>query len=257
MKNLKLDKPIVFIDVETTGLSLSMDRIVEITLLKLYPDGKEESFSKLLNPGMLIPKEATEIHGIKDSDVKDMPSFKVCADDISKFLAQCDLGGFNVKRFDLPLLETEFRRASAVFSRQDRMIVDVQVIYHKFERRDLESAYKKYCGKSLDNKHHSEVDVRATVEILDAQVGCYNDLPKDITGLHSFCCDPTESNWIDAGGKFILVDNKVVFNFGKCKGQCLTDVVKTDRDYLLWIIHQSYFPLDVHEIIIKALDGKA
>jgi DNA polymerase-3 subunit epsilon len=242
MKNLKLLKPMVLIDLETTGLNPWSDRIVEVTLLRLDPDGNEELFTKLINPCIPIPEEATAIHGISDSDVADKPTFKQCANDIREFIRDYDIGGFNVKRFDLPFLETEFRRAAIKFSRQNRSIIDAQVIYHKFERRDLEAAYRKYCGKELDNRHSSVVDVRATVEILDAQISLYNELPRDVCGLHEFCCAPGESDWVDTSGRFVTLEGEITFNFGKHKGERLKDIAKSDPDYLDLSITIIYDP---------------
>ena len=138
--------------------------------------------------------------------------------------------------------------------RQDGGIVDLQVIYHSYERRDLEAAYFKYCGKKLEGKHRSGVDVKACLEILAAQVGFYDDLPNDIQGLHEFCCSPGESNWIDTTGKFIMLEGDVSFNFGKYKGRLLKEIAEIDRDYLMWILHQPDFPLDAHEIVLGALN---
>jgi len=254
MKNLELLKPIVFVDLETTGLNPSSDRIVEVSLLKIHADGHEDYLAELINPGIPIPEEATAIHGISDSDVAGKPTFKHCASQIKEFIGDHDIGGFNVKRFDLPLLETEFRRAAIKFSRGNRAIVDAQVIYHLFEKRDLEAAYYKYCGKQLDKKHRSDVDVRATVEILDAQVSFYTELPRDTVGLHQLCCAPGESNWIDASGRFVAVEGEITFNFGKYKGKRLKDIAKKDPSYLDWILHNPDFSLETQEIVLKALD---
>lgn len=254
MKNLRLLKPIVFIDLETTGLNLSSDRVVEITLLKLDPDGNEKFLTKLISPEIPIPEEATAIHGISDSDVAGELTFTQCAEEIREFMGDSDIGGFNVKGFDLPLLETEFRRAGIKFSRQSRSIIDAMVIYHKFEPRDLRAAYHKYCEKELSNSHSSVADVRATVEILDAQISLYDELSNDVCGLHEFCCAPGESNWVDTSGKFVTIQGEITFNFGKYKGERLKDIAKSDRDYLNWILHKSVFPLEVQEIVLKVLD---
>jgi DNA polymerase-3 subunit epsilon len=254
MKNLRLLKPIAFVDLETTGLNPWSDRIVEATFLKIHPDGNEELISKLINPEVPIPEEATAIHGITDSDVAGKPNFKQCGAELTAFIADCDIAGFNVKRFDLPFLETEFRRAGIDFSRQNRSIIDAQVIYHKLEQRSLEAAYQKYCGKELGGAHRSVVDVRATVEILDAQISSYAELPKDVCGLHEFCCGPGESNWVDPLGKFIMVEDEITFNFGRYKGERLTDVAKNHPDYLDWILHKRDFSLEVQEIVLRALN---
>lgn len=254
MKNLKLLKPIVFIDLETTGLNPWSDRIVEATFLKIHPDGERESITELINPEIPIPHEATAIHGITDSDVAGKPNFKQCCAEFIAFIADCDIAGFNVKRFDLPFLETEFRRAGVNFSRQNKSIIDALVIYHKLEQRNLEAAYQRYCGKELSGGHSSSTDVTATVEILDAQIALYAELPKDVCGLHEFCCDPGETNWVDPLGRFVTIDDEITFNFGKHKGERLKDVAKSDRDYLDWILHKSDFSLEVQEIVLSALD---
>lgn len=254
MENIQLSNPLVFIDFETTGLNTSSDRIVEATILKLNPDGDEEIKTILVNPEIPIPEDVTKIHGISDSDVADKPTFKQCAEDIREFIGDSDICGFNVKRFDLPFLETEFRRANIEFSRQGRSIVDVQVIYHQFERRDLEAAYQWYCGKQLDKRHSSAIDVRATIEILDAQISLYDELPGDVCGLHEFCCTPEESNWVDKDGRFITLDDEITFNFGKHKGKYLKDVAQSDPDYLNWILHKQDFSLEVQEIVLKSLE---
>ncbi len=254
MKNLKLLKPIIFIDLETTGLNPWSDRIVEATFLKIYPDGDEELVTKLFNPQVPIPDEATAIHGIRDSDVAEKPSFSQCSAELTAFIADCDIAGFNVKRFDLTFLETEFRRAGVNFTRGNRSIIDAQVIYHKLEQRTLEAAYRKYCGKELSGSHSSVADVRATVEILDTQIASYAELPEDVCGLHEFCCGPGESNWVDTTGKFMTVGDEITFNFGKHTGERLKDVVKTDPDYLDWILHKSDFSLEVQEIVLRALN---
>lgn len=244
----------IFIDLETTGLNPWSDRIVEVTLLKVSPNGKEEFITKVINPEIPIPQEVTAIHGISDADVDGKPTFKQCADEIKQFIDDCDISGFNVKRFDLPLLETEFRRVGVKFSRGNRAIIDAQVIYHRFEKRDLEAAYYKYCGKKLDESHSSGIDVRATMEILDAQISFYEELPKDVPGLHEFCCTPGESNWIDTSGRFIAVDGEITFNFGKYKNKRLKDIAKSDPSYLDWMLHKSDFSLEAQEIVLKALD---
>ncbi len=254
MKNLKLLKPIMFIDLETTGLNPWSDRIVEATFLKIHPDGNRELVTKLINPEVPIPEEATAIHGITDSDVAGKPNFGQCSAELAGFIADCDIAGFNVKRFDLPFLETEFRRAGVDFSRQNRSIVDALVIYHKFEQRSLEAAYQRYCGKELSGGHSSLADAEATVEILDAQISLYAELPKDVCGLHEFCCDPGESNFVDKLGKFIIVEDEITFNFGQHKGERLKDVAKSAPDYLGWILHKKDFSLEVQEIVLRALN---
>jgi DNA polymerase-3 subunit epsilon len=253
MKNLKLDRPLVFLDLETTGLHISRDRIVDITLLKVYPDGTEESKTRLINPEMLIPEEATKIHGITDEKVSGEPKFKQIAKGFKEFLEDCDLCGFNIKGFDIPMLEAEFRRVGIEFSRSGRHIIDTQVIFHKNNPRDLEAAYMRYCGKDLENSHTSDADARASAEILDAQLEAHDELPHDIESLHQFCCYPEEANWVDKDGKLIWINGEVAINFGKkYKGILLKEVAEAEPDYLEWIL-KADFSEEVKDIIRKAI----
>lgn len=253
MKNLKLDKPLVFLDLETTGLNTSKDRIVDITLLKIHPDGQEESKTRLINPEMPIPEDAIKVHGITDEKVADEPAFRQIAKGFKEFLEGCDLCGFNIKGYDLPLLEAEFRRVGVEFSRSGRRIIDTKAIFHRFHPRDLEAAYRQYCGKELKNSHASDVDARASAEILASQLEIHAELPRDIEGLHQFCCDPQEANWVDPDGKFICCDGEITFNFGKKhKGKPLKEVAETDPGYLEWILTDD-FSAEVKRIAKDAL----
>lgn len=254
MKNLQLDRPIVFIDLETTGLSLATDRIVELTVLKIHPDGIEEFRSARINPEIPIPTAATNIHGITNEDVADKPKFRQYASSLRDFLDDCDIAGFGVKRFDLPLLEAEFRRAGVEFLRRGRRILDTQVIYHKLDPRDLTAAYRKYCGKQLESGHTSEVDVRAAAEVLECQLDMHPELPRDIVGLHDFC-NPGEANWIDAEGKFVWSEGEAILDFGQYKSKSLKEVASIDPDYLRWIASGD-FSTQVREIAIMALNGE-
>lgn len=255
MQNLKLERPLVFFDLETTGLKIATARVIEISLLKVYPDGTEESLTQLINPEIPIPEESTAIHGIDDHNVADKPLFKEFAQVLNDFISNCDLSGFNIKRFDLPILEVEFRRAGIKFSRKNRYIVDSQHIYHKMEPRDLRAAYQRYCGKNLEDCHSAETDTRAAQEVLDSQIKMHPDLPKDTAGLHIFCYQSGEENWIDLTGRLILNEGEVVLSFGKHKGEQLKLVVRDDLDYLTWLIHQPGFPIDVQEIVLRFMSG--
>jgi DNA polymerase-3 subunit epsilon len=256
MTALQHDKPIVFIDLETTGTNPVSDRIVEITVLKLNPDGSEKLISTLVNPEQPIPPQASAVHGITDTDVADEPLFKQYAKSINEFLTGCDICGYNVKRFDLPMLEAEFKRAGIIFSRGGRDVIDPMVIFHKKEPRDLKAAYKKYCGKDLVNGPRTEVDVRATVEILDAQLEIYEDVPQHTHDLHVYCCADGEDCWVDEDGKFIWSENEVICNFGKKHyGRKLRDIAADAPDYLQWIA-SSDFTLEVKELACKALRGE-
>ncbi len=255
MKNLKLERPIAFIDLETTGLSTGSDRIVELTVLKVYPEGTEELKSKRINPGIPIPQQATEVHGITDEDVRDEPSFRQFAQSLQDFMEGCDIGGFNVKKFDLPLLEAEFKRAGLKFSREGRRIIDALVIFHKNEPRDLPAAYRKYCGKELEEAHTSLADVRAAAEILDSQLEFYTDLPRDVAELDVYC-NPKDPNWIDDEGKFVWSEDGATFGFGQYKGKLLKKIASLDRGYLDWIVGGD-FSDEVKHIAMDALEGKS
>ncbi|MFC1980429.1 exonuclease domain-containing protein [Chloroflexota bacterium] len=255
LKNLKLERPMVFIDVETTGVRPHIDRIVELSLLKVNPDGSEEYKSHRVNPGVPIPAETTAIHGITDADVAEEPMFRQYAKSLRDFLDDCDIGGFNVIGFDLPFFEVEFRRAGIEFSSQDSRIVDSMVIFHIKESRDLEAAYLKYCGKDLKNAHCAEEDAKASAEVLDGQMEMYQDLPRDITEL-SAMCNRIEGDYIDSDGKFIWVEGFAVCNFGKKhRGQRLEDIASDDPSYLIWIAG-SDFSNEVKELVSNALKGE-
>ena len=254
LKNLKLVRPIAFIDVETTGTNPNSDRVVELSILRVQPDGKEEYKSHRVNPGVSIPAEATAVHGITDPDVANLPAFHQYAKSVSDFLEGCDIAGFNVIRFDLPCLEAEFARAGVEFSRQGRYLVDSMVIYHQRDPRDLQAAYRKYCGMEMENAHVAEEDAKAAAAILDGQLEMHEDLPRDVSGLCDIC-NPTGKNYVDSGGKFIWADGEAVFNFGKHKGRSLREMAADYPDYLGWITHQD-FSAEVNEIVIKALGGE-
>ena len=255
LKNLKLDKPIAFIDVETTGLNPYTDRIVELSILKIYLDGREEYKSHRFNPEIPIPPEATSIHGVTDADVAEEPIFRQYAKSVRDFLEGCDIAGFNVIKFDLPFLEAEFTRANIDFSRKGRYLVDSQVIFHKREPRDLQAAYRKYCGKELENAHSAKEDAKAASEVLDGQLETYDDLPKVVADLSALCLE-TQDNFIDSQGKFIWKDNEVVCNFGrKYNGVKLKDIAKIDPSYLKWISDVD-FSKEVKDIVNNALKGE-
>jgi DNA polymerase-3 subunit epsilon len=254
LKNLKLERPIAFIDVETTGTNAHSDRVVELSIFRVQPDGKEEYKSHRVNPGVPIPPEATAVHGITDADVANLPDFRQYAKSVRDFLDGCDIAGFNVIKFDLPCLEAEFARAGVEFSRHDRYFIDSMVIFHQREPRDLEAAYRKYCGGEMKNAHRAEEDAKAAADVLDGQLRMYGDLPKDIAGLGALCYEVRE-DYIDTEGKFIWVEGEAVCSFGKHKGQSLREIARNYPDYLEWIV-RSDFAIDVKEIATKALGGE-
>lgn len=235
---LNLKNPIIFFDLETTGINIVSDRIVQIAYHKVYPNGKEESKCMLINPGMPIPAEATAIHKITNEDVADCPTFKQVVNEIVKDFEGCDLAGYNSNRFDIPLLAEEFLRAEADIDLSRRKFVDVQVIFHKKEQRTLSAAYKFYCDKDLEGAHDASVDTMATYEILQSQLDRYSDLNNDIEFLSKYT---TQNNNVDFAGKFIYNEKgEEIFNFGKYKGQRVTDVLKNDTGYFGWMLSGDF-----------------
>ncbi|WP_196891590.1 3'-5' exonuclease [Aureivirga marina] len=254
---LKLHRPIIFFDLETTGINIAKDRIVEISILKIYPNGNKESKTWLVNPEVKIPKESTEIHGITNEKVANEPTFKELAPQVNTMIKDCDLAGFNSNRFDIPLLAEEMLRADVDFDMKNRVAVDVQVIYHKKEQRTLSAAYEFYCDKTLENAHSAEADTLATYEILKAQIEKYEDLENDVKFLNKFS---THSERADFAG-FIVFDKEgeEIFTFGKYKGQKVEEVLQKDQGYYSWI-QKSDFPLYTKKILtaikLRALNNK-
>lgn len=254
LKNLKLERPIAFMDVETTGTNPNSDRVVELSILRIQPDGTEEYKSHRVNPGVPIPADATAVHSITDADVSGLPMFRQYAKSVRDFLDGCDIAGFNVIKFDLPCLEAEFSRAGVEFSRRGRYLVDSMVIYHQRDPRDLKAAYRKYCGVEMENAHVAEEDAKAAAAVLDGQLEMYGDLPKDTAGLCALCYHVQE-NYIDVDGKFIWVEGEAVCNFGKkYRGRKLRDIAAADPSYLSWIAGAD-FSNEVRELAKKALEG--
>ena len=246
--NLKLYKPFCVFDLETTGINVSKDRIVEICIIKVNPDASRESKTWLVNPEMPIPKESTEVHGITDEKVKNAPTFKEIAPKILEMISGSDLGGFNSNRFDVPLLAEELLRAGLDFDLSKFKLVDAQTIYHKMEPRNLTAAYQFYCKKDLENAHSAEADVLATFEVLDAQVGHYDELPKEIAGLSDFSF---HSKFADLAGMIHFDENEQeIFAFGKYKGQKVKEVFQKDLGYYAWI-QNADFPLYTKKILTK------
>ncbi len=230
---LQLKNPIVFFDLETTGINISKDRIVEIAILKIDTDGKEESFCRKVNPEMPIPKVTSEIHGIYDEDVKDEPTFKMLANEIAELMQGCDMAGFNSNKFDVPLLAEEFIRAGVDFKMKERQFVDVQTIFHKMEKRTLGAAYKFYCDKDLENAHSAEADTRATYEVLLSQLERYPELENDVDFLNTFSSFNRNADFM---GRIIYNDkDEEVFNFGKYKNQSVEAVLTKDPSYYDWM----------------------
>ena len=247
--DLKLNNPLVFFDLETTGINITRDRIVEISVLKVHPNGKEETKTRRINPEMHIPPESTAIHGITDDDVKDCPTFKQVAKSFADLLEGCDMAGFNSSRFDVPMLTEEFLRAGVDFDTSKRKFIDVQIIFHRKEQRTLEAAYTFYCNKKLENAHSAEADVVATYEVLKSQLDKYNDLENDINYLSKEYS--SFNNNVDLAGRIILNDKGVeVFNFGKHRGKSVAEVLKKEPSYYSWMMDGD-FHLNTKQVLTK------
>lgn len=245
---LNLKKPIVFFDLETTGINIVTDRIVEIALLKVHPNGNTESKSMRINPEIPIPQAASDIHKIKDADVADKPRFKEVAHSVAAFIEGCDLAGYNSNLFDIPLLAEEFLRAGVDIDLKRNRRVDVQVIFHKMEQRTLSAAYQFFCSKDLTNAHSAEADVMATFEILEAQLDRYKDLQNDIDYLSNFS---SHFNYVDFAGRLIYNSKKEeVFNFGKHKGKTVAEVFEQEPSYFNWMM-EGDFPLYTKKILTE------
>jgi DNA polymerase-3 subunit epsilon len=245
-KHLVLHKPLVILDVETTGTDPQNDRIVEIGILKILPDGRQEHCNHRVNPGVPIPPEATAVHGITDTDIANEPRFIQLAANLLTFLEGCDLCGFNLKRFDLRVLYAEFNRASLALPLEGRAILDAMEIFHAREPRDLAAAVRFYCGREHEGAHAAATDVLATAEILDAMLGRYTDLPRTVVGLNQHLKNP---NAADSDGKFVRVEGELRFTFGKYRGQPLDAVARMKPDYLQWMLTQDFF--DDTKVIVK------
>lgn len=245
---LKLERPLIFFDLETTGTDVIHDRIVELSLIKVYPDGREEEKSRRINPERPIPSQATAVHHITDEDVKDAPTFRNVAKDLHSIFEGCDIAGFNSNKFDVPLLIEEFKRAGFSFDVSGRKFIDVQNIFHKMEKRTLSAAYKFYCGKDLDGAHSAVYDTRATYEVLQSQLDRYESLENDVEYLASFS---RAGNNLDLAGRIALdAENQPIFTFGKHKGKKVTEVLAKEPGYYHWIM-QGDFPQNTKDVLAQ------
>jgi len=243
---LTLKNPLVFFDLETTGINVARDRIVEISWLKILPDGRESIQTHLVNPTIPIDPKAIAIHGIRDEDVKDKPTFSEMARTLVNEFEGCDFAGYNSNKFDIPLLAEEFLRAGVDFDLRKRKFIDVQVIFHKMEQRTLAAAYQFYCKKVLEDAHSAEADTRATYEILKAQLDHYEHLQNDVDYLSAFSI---QNRSVDLAGRIIYNDKDIeVFNFGKYKGEPVEEVLKKDPGYFGWILNGD-FPLYTKKVL--------
>lgn len=243
---LNLRNPLIFFDLETTGIDVALDRIVEISYLKIFPNGDEESKTMKVNPTIPIPPKVTAIHGITDEDVRDAPKFSEIAKSLTKVFEGSDFAGYNSNKFDLPLLAEEFLRAGLDVDLKKRKFIDIQVIFHKKEQRTLGAAYKFYCDKNLEDAHTAEADTRATYEVLKAQLDRYADLPNDVDELSKYSSHNRNADFL---GRIIYDDEGIeIFNFGKYKGQRVTEVLKKDQGYYAWMMN-GQFPLHTKNVL--------
>jgi DNA polymerase-3 subunit epsilon len=250
-RRLLLERPLAFVDLETTGLNVEDDRIVELAVVKLMPDGERQSRVRRLHPGRPIPPSATAIHGITDDDVRGCPTFAQVARSLLDFLSGCDLGGYNVESYDLRMLAAEFSRCGLALPVAEARVVDPMRIFTRKESRDLTAAVRFYCGRAHAGAHGAEADVNATIDVLVAQLDRYEDLPLDVAGLHEFC-HPRDPRWVDATGKLRRVDDgSVGLGFGKYLGRKLDEVVRLDPGYVQWIL-EGQFPADTKAIVAAA-----
>lgn len=257
--NLQLRNPLIFLDLETTGINIASDRIVEIALLKINPDGNEDEKLMRINPEMPIPEQSSRIHGIYDEDVKNCPTFREVAKTLANFMEGCDLAGFNSNRFDIPLLAEEFLRAGVDIDMKKRKFVDVQAIFHKMEKRTLTAAYKLYCNRELEDAHSAMADTKATYEVLKAQLDCYQmkeyedsfgrkstPIVNDVEKLSEFSSFDRNADFM---GRIIYDENGVeIFNFGKNKGLSVEKVLKDQPGYYGWIMNGD-FPLYTKKVL--------
>lgn len=251
--NLSLNRPLCFFDLETTGIDITTARIVEIAILKVFPDGKRDMYVKRINPGIPIPAESSAIHGIYDADVANAPSFKMIATEVLRFFDESDLAGFNSNKFDIPVLVEEFLRCSIEFDFETRRFVDVQTIYHKMEQRNLAAAYKFYCEKTLENAHSAEADINATYEVLLSQIKKYDELGNNVAALSEFSKGKNPS--ADFANRLVYNEkNEIVFNFGKHKGRKIEEVFTQEPGYYNWMMNGE-FPLYTKKVITEVFSA--
>lgn len=237
--SLQLLRPIAFIDLETTGINITSDRIVEIAIIKILPDKTKQEKHKLINPQIPIPKSSSDIHGITDEKIKDAPTFKEVANELKQFIDNSDLSGYNSNRFDVPLLMEEFLRSGITIDMSNRRMLDVQTIFHMMEKRTLEAAYKFYCEKELTDAHSAQADALATWEILEAQLKKYENLGNTVDTVLKFT---GEEKYVDFARRFVMDNDTEVFNFGKHKGRSVAEVLKAEPQYYDWMM-RGEFPL--------------
>lgn len=234
---LQLNKPICFIDLETTGINVSLDKIVEIAIIKILSDGTKQIKRKLVNPEMPIPKGASDVHGITDEMVKDAPNFKQIANEVKQFIEGADMAGYNSNRFDIPMLNEEFLRAGIPIDLESRKLVDVQKVFHMMEQRTLSAAYKFYCDKILEDAHSAEADAMATYEVLEAQLQKYPQIGNTVEAVVKFT---GEEHIVDFARRLVFENGVETFNFGKHKGKPVVQVLKEEPQYYDWMMKGDF-----------------
>ena len=253
---MKLDRPVVFFDLEATGIAPLEDPIVDIALIKRSPDGSEVVFTSFVNPGVPIPREASAVHHITDDMVREAPRFSELAPRVLEFIGDADLGGFNVLKYDIPMLQAELRRAAhGELNMQGRRVVDAFSIFQRMEPRNLSAAYKLYCGKPLPDAHRAEPDARATMEVFWAQLERYQELPKDVEGVAKFCA-PKDPGRVDSEGKFVWRNGEAAFNFGKHRTLTLKEIAKREPSYLIWLSKAEKTTPELQRLCEDALAGR-
>lgn len=248
-----LVRPLVCFDLETTGLDVQQDRIIEVSCVKRFPDGQREIWTRRVNPERPIAKEASAIHGISDADVARAPTFAQIARELAAFLYGCDVTGFNVERFDLPLLKNEFRRLGIQYPAGPTCVVDSCRLFARFEPRNLAAALRLYTGRELVGAHGAEADAVAALDVLEGQLARYAELPLDVAGLEE-ACHPREPHWVDDDGKLVWVEDEAALGFGKHKNRTLRALVREEPDYLRWMSNGNFSDL-VRELCGAALGG--
>lgn len=251
--NLSLERPLAIFDLETTGTNITSDRIVEIAIIKVQPDGTEENYCKRVNPEMPIPAVVSEIHGIYDKDIQDAPTFKELANEIVAFIGDADLAGYNSNKFDIPVLAEELMRAGSDFDISKRRFVDVQNIFHKMEQRTLAAAYLFYCNKTIENAHNALYDAKATWDVLKAQIERYPDIKNDVNYLSDFS-KAGNYNLLDFAGRLAIDDKgEAIYNFGKHKGRTIKQVAQIEPGYYGWMLDAD-FPLYTKQCLRREMD---
>ncbi|MEN9441242.1 MAG: hypothetical protein RLZ33_1319 [Bacteroidota bacterium] len=251
--NLSLERPLAIFDLETTGTNITSDRIVEIAIIKVQPDGTEENYCKRVNPEMPIPALVSEIHGIYEKDIQDAPTFKDLANEIVAFIGDADLAGYNSNKFDIPVLAEELMRAGSDFDISKRKFVDVQNIFHKMEQRTLAAAYLFYCNKSIENAHNALYDAKATWDVLKAQIERYPDIKNDVNYLSEFS-KAGNYNLLDFAGRLAIDDKgEAIYNFGKHKGKTIKQVAQIEPGYYGWMLDAD-FPLYTKQCLRREMD---